>query len=85
MAEMGQRAIEMVGEEGAGGTACSPARTEHEMIDDELAAPLEKLSESLLPGRRVENIGFLDQDAGQGPPLRINLVAKPRHLLFTDE
>jgi hypothetical protein len=53
-------AIEMVGDERAVPAAFPPARAEHEVIDDELAAPVEELGERLPAAWRVESIRLLD-------------------------
>ena len=56
MVEMDDRAVEVVGQERATRTAFVPGWTEHEVIDDELAAPFEEI------GQRFRAVGSLDDD-----------------------
>jgi len=82
MLEMGQCAVEVVGEERAARAAGLPARPEHEMIDHELAARPEQVGQRLAPARRVERVGFVDLHPGQGETFGIDLVAQPRRRLL---
>ena len=47
-----------------------PVRAEHEVVDDELAAPVEQVGERDLSLRRVEDVVLVDLDPGQLAPLR---------------
>ena len=47
MSEMQCRAVEMIGEVGAARAAFAPIRAEHEVIDDQLAPPIEEIAERL--------------------------------------
>ncbi|MNL11465.1 hypothetical protein D3C87_1323030 [compost metagenome] len=58
--QMRQRAFDMIAEERAADTALVPIRAEHEMIDKQLAAAIEKLDECLSAGKRLEGIIFVD-------------------------
>src|SRR6476620_5571296 len=69
------RAVEMIGEKGAARAAFAPIRTEHEVIDDQLAASVEEIAENLLPRRRVEDIVLFEFDPGQCAPLSAELIA----------
>jgi hypothetical protein len=42
MFEMGQGAIDVIGEKRTTGAACFPARAKHEVIQDELASAIEQ-------------------------------------------
>src|ERR1700720_4735682 len=72
----------MVGVERAADAALLPPGTEHEMLDDQLAASVEEVSERLLALRAIENIGLFDLDPGQFAPLRAHLVAQSGEFLF---
>src|SRR5271165_6971715 len=62
MLEVDEDAVDMIELEGATNAALAPAGTEHEMLDDQLAASAEEVGEGLLPVRPVENIRLLDLD-----------------------
>ena len=57
--------------------SCVPIRIEHEMVDDQLAAPVEQLRQSLLAAGSVENIILVDALPRQFPALLAQLVAQP--------
>src|SRR5260221_9035850 len=78
-------AVDMVGHEGAAGAPFRPARTEHEMLDDQLAASVEQLSQRLPALWAVEYIGLVDLEPGQHAPVRAQAVALPGKLLLLDE
>ena len=54
MREMQSRTVEMIGEVGAARATFAPIGAEHEVIDDELAPPVEQIGERLFAFRRVE-------------------------------
>ena len=60
--QMNGGAVEMVGQERAARAALLPARTEHEVIDDQLAAAVEQVGQRLLATGSVEHIGLVDLD-----------------------
>src|SRR4249919_3335424 len=70
MREMQCRSVEMIGEVGATRTAIAPIRAEHEVIDDQLAPPIEEIAEGLFAFGSVEDIILLDLDPGERAPLR---------------
>src|SRR5689334_9854578 len=57
---MDNRAVEMVGQIRATRAAGFPARTEHKVIDDQLAFAVEQISEGLCAGRRLADVIFVD-------------------------
>ena len=83
MVEMHQRAVEVIGEEGAAGASRLPIRPEHEMIDDELAAVAEEIGEAFAPFGRIETVVLVNLDPGQRPALRIQAIARPGVFLFS--
>src|SRR6516164_2177042 len=80
--EMLAGAVDVVGVEGAADAALFPAGAEHEVLDDQLAAPLEKVGEGYLAPRPVEDIGLLDLDPGHLAALPAQFVARPGKLLL---
>ena len=56
MRNVQQGAFDMVGRKGAADAALLPGGTKHEMLNDELAPPLEKLGERLLTVPRIEDV-----------------------------
>jgi len=85
MLEVRQRAVEMIGQERAAWAARRPARAEHEMIDDELAAAGEQVGQGPAPMRRIERVALLDPHPRQREPLRVHLVAQAHRLLLLGE
>jgi hypothetical protein len=75
-------AVEIVGRPGAARATLLPLRPEHEVIDDQLAAAVEEVGESLLALRPVEVIGLVDLDPGQLAPLGAQAVAQAREFLL---
>ena len=59
---MHQRAVGVVHIERTARAALLPVRTEHEVVDNQLAVAVEKLRERHLPVRPVENVIFFDFD-----------------------
>src|SRR4030095_3577326 len=82
MLEMPARAVDMVGAERAADAAFLPVRPEHEMLDHELAAPVEQVGERHLATRPVEYIGLVDLHPGQLAALGTELVALARELFL---
>ena len=72
----------MVGHERAARATLLPIRSEHEVVDDQLAAPVEEVGERDLALGRVENVILLDLHPGQLAPLGAQLVASPRGFLL---
>ncbi|MNG14836.1 hypothetical protein D3C84_986230 [compost metagenome] len=62
-------AVDMVGEEGAAVTALLPIRSEHEVVDDQGAAPVEQVGQGFPAVRPFEGVDLVDTDPGQRPPL----------------
>src|SRR4029453_4620671 len=72
----------------AGAAGLRPAgrrRAEHEVVDDELRAPVEELGQRLAPLVRVELVLLLDRHPGELLPPARKLVAAPRQLLLLGE
>src|SRR5438034_1864677 len=74
--------VEVVGPERAALAAGVVVRSEHEVVDDELAPALEELGEGPLAVRRVEDVLLLDAFPRQRAPLFAQLVAEPGELLL---
>src|SRR5664279_6348175 len=72
--------VEIVGDERAARAAFLPSRTEHEMIDNQLAAAVEQLSQRLLSMRTLKNILFLDLLPRHLAPAAAQLIAQPGEL-----
>jgi hypothetical protein len=68
-------AIEVVGPERAALTALGPLRPEHEVVDEQLAAPLEQLGQRSGSVCGVEPVGLVDAHPGEGSPLAAQFVA----------
>ena len=68
-------AVEMIGEERAARAAFLPAGTEHEVIDEQLAAAAEQVGERLLAAGPVEHVALVDLNPGQFAALPAELVA----------
>src|SRR2546430_2537700 len=72
----------MVGEKRAALAPLFPARTEHEVIDDQLAAAAEKVRERLAAFRAFEHIVLLHSYPRQLAPLTAELIALPSVRFF---
>lgn len=66
MLEMHQRAFDMIGSEGTADAARFPTGAEHEVMDDQLAAPVEQIGERHVATERIEDIFLLDLHPRQG-------------------
>ena len=66
-------------------TTFFPARTEHEVINNELALAAEQMGQSYPALRPVEDIFLLDFDPGQLSPLFVQFVTQLRELFFFHE
>ncbi len=80
LCEMDIRAVEMVSKERAARAARFPARTQHEMVDDELVAAVEQVV-----ARRVEYIILLHLHPRQITTLATQIVARPGEGFFGGE
>jgi hypothetical protein len=83
MHEVHQRPVDVVGVERTAHATLPPPGAEHEMLDDQLAAPIEEVGERLPARRAIEHIGLFDLDPGQFAALCAQLVAQPGELLFS--
>src|SRR5258708_1826759 len=72
----------MIGEQRTTGAALNPVRTEHEVVDEQLAAAGEEIGERFFPVRAVENVGLLDFFPGKFAALLAEFVAESCELLF---
>src|SRR6266511_1433495 len=61
------------------------ARSEHEVVDEQLGSPVEQLDERLLAVVRVDAVFLLHPHPRQLASLLRDLVAEPGVLLFADE
>src|SRR6266480_3435313 len=77
--------VETVGGGRADGTAGLVLGAEHEVVDQQLRAPVEQLGERLLALVRVELVVLLDRDPRQLAPLACQLVVAARQLLLALE
>jgi hypothetical protein len=78
-------AVDVVGLERAARAGGVPIGVIHQVMDDELAAPLEEVGERLPAFRRVEYIRLLDLHPGQRTPFRAQAVTRPHVLLLLDQ
>jgi len=76
MQQMRQRAVEVVGQERAAGAALVPVRSEHEVIDDQLAAAVEQVCERAAARRRGERVALVEPRPRQRPALCDQRVAR---------
>src|SRR5215467_11082423 len=79
------RTVEAVRPRGAERAARGVRRAEHEVVDDQLRAPVKELSQGLGPRGGVEPVVLLDRHPGQRAPRGGELVAAARQLLFLGE
>jgi hypothetical protein len=77
MLKMHDDAVDVVALERTADARIGPARTEHEMLDDELAAPGEEIAQRLFPVGAVEHVLLVDPDPRQRAALGAQLVAPP--------
>src|SRR3989454_990089 len=75
-------AVESVGDRRAGRTPCFVVGPEHEVVDEELRAPSEKVGQRGAPLVRLESVLLVDPDPRQLLPSPRQLVAAPRELLL---
>ena len=85
MREMRDHAVGVVGHVGAARAALLPARREHEVLHDELAAAVEQIGERLPAVGPIEDVRLVDADPGQLPAQLRDLVAAPRQVLLGGE
>ncbi len=64
--EMRHRAIKIVGKKRTSRAALIPVRSEHEMIDQQLAAPVEQIGKRFPSRRRIERIILVNLHPWQG-------------------
>ena len=74
MRQVNPRGIEVVGQERAALASFFPAGSEHEMINDQLAAAGEKIGERLRTVRAFEDVVLLDAFPRQFAPLPAQFV-----------
>src|SRR5580698_8330700 len=79
---MHDHAVDAVGAEGTSFTSFFPARPEHEVINDELAASVKEIAERFLPMTCVENVFLFDLDPRQFHALGPDRVALPGEFFF---
>src|SRR5437867_10924611 len=75
-------AVKMIGQVGTAFATLFPARAEHEMITNQLAASLAQIGQRLFSVWSVEEILLLDLGHRQFAPRRIKRVALASELLF---
>jgi hypothetical protein len=79
------RAVERVGRRRAHRAAGLVLRPEHEVVDDELRAAVEKLGQRPRPGLGVEAVLLVDRHPRQLAALARELVVAASELLLADE
>jgi len=77
--------IDVIAQKRATATTLLPPRSEHEVIDDELAASLEQIRERHLPVRPFEEIGLVDLHPGQLTSLPAHFIVFSRGFLLFDQ
>src|SRR5882724_12209641 len=85
MLEVGQGAVEVVDQERAVGATRLPPRAEHEVIDDQLAAPGKEVRQGLLPARSVEDVVLVHLDHREPAAFPAQRVALAGELLLLGE
>jgi hypothetical protein len=85
MGEMHQRASDVIGHERAAGAALLPARAEHEVLHDQLAASLEQIGEALFSTGRIKDVVLIHSHPGQVTTLRGERVALAAVILLVDQ
>jgi hypothetical protein len=83
---MRENTVESVGQQRAGWATGLLTGPEHEVIDQELTAPLEKIGESFPAGGRIETILVADFDPGKRLTFPVDPVPQMNELfLFGEE
>src|SRR3546814_4040838 len=82
MPEVDGRGVDVVGREGAADAAFLPVGGEHEVLDDELAAPVEEVGQRLPAFRGVEGVVLPDLHPGKRAALGGERVAPARQILL---
>src|ERR1700733_1494766 len=85
MFEMRQSSINVIGDKRATGTTRLPTRPEHEVIHNELTAPIEKFGQTLLPRGSVEHVLLLNLHPRQCQTLGVDLVAQMCRFFFLQQ
>src|SRR6266536_5475789 len=80
-----EQAVDAVGHRRTGRAAGLVAGAEHEVVDEQLRAPVEELAKWLLAVVRVEAVLLLHPHPGQLASKLGELVAEPGVLLLADE
>src|SRR5258708_27329776 len=83
--QMGQTAGEVVRQVRAAWAAVLPARIKHEMVDNQLTAPVEEVEQTHLTGWTLEVVLLVDLDHRQSAPFRIEPVSRVGGFLFLEE
>src|SRR5262249_39745628 len=74
-----------IGLERAADARVNLSRRQHEVLDDELAAPGKEVAELLLAGGAVKYVRLIDPHPGQCAPLIVEPVAEAGQLFFLFE
>src|ERR1700731_4202491 len=82
MRQMPVGAVEVIGQIGAALATLVPIWTEHEMINDQLTAPVEEIGQGFLAIRSVKNVVLVDLDHWQVATGCTERVPLTRELLF---
>jgi hypothetical protein len=75
-------AVEIIGPERAMRTPLVPIRSEHKVIDYELAPVCEKLGQRLLASGTIEDVLLINLLPREFAPLPVQFVPLPREFLF---
>jgi hypothetical protein len=77
-----ERCVEVVGQARAAGACGLVGRPEHELVDEQLRAPVEKLGQRLLSILGVEGVLLVDANPRHLLPLLRDLLVEPSQLLL---
>src|ERR1700730_16375360 len=83
MRQMPVGAVEVIGQVGAAFATLFPARTEHEMINDQLTASVEKIGQRLFAVGSVKDVLLVDLDHRQLAPRRAKRISLAIEFLFS--
>src|SRR5579862_1617278 len=85
MFEVNDHAVDVVRLERAADARVLPTRAQHEMLDDELAAPGKQIAECLAAVWTFEHVFLVEPDPGEAAPFLAQLVAQTGPFLFLGE
>jgi hypothetical protein len=78
-------AVKVIDDVGASGAAFLPARAEHEVIDDQLAAAVEKIGKSFSSGGGFKYVGLFHFFPGKFAALAAEFIAQAGEIFLFDQ